>query len=489
MMRKATQAILVGALALFASACATTSDYQVSDREFAEIESAMRGHIEVLASDEFEGRRPGTRGEELTLDYLQTQLEQIGFVSGTNDPGNAWRAPVPLVSTMPVDSRIKFARRGRFTTLDQEASVAFTTSRRELVGEAELIFVGFAREEVPPEELSGRVALMLSDPGESPARRAALFANGAAAVITAVTSADTIAQIRAAVASERLHLASEEDASLSGFATYEALANVIGQSRWERWLEAAQSDDFEPVLTDFKATVEASSLRREFASHNLIGRLPGTDPAAGAILLLGHWDHFGVCRDETAPDRLCNGAVDNASGMALIIELSRRLAQRGPFDRDIYVLGTTAEEWGLLGARAFAESPPLPLEEIVVAFNFDTVALAGRGSPVGFIGEGRTPLDAIILEHIAASEREVGDREIASQFLARQDGWALLQEGVPTVLLSSAVGQQGLVQSYLSTDYHQPSDEAEGISLGGAIDDLLLHEVLISELANTANYP
>lgn len=480
---------LLAPLAVLVAGCATSSGYKLSDREFADVETAMLGHIEVLASEEFEGRRPGTRGEDLTLDYLQRELEQIGFVSGTNDPGHPWRAPVPMVSTMPLDSRIKFAHRGRFTTLEPQASAAFTTARRALVGEAELIFVGYAKQEVAPGELSGRVALILSEPGESPARRAALFANGAAAVVTAVSSEDTVAQIRASVARENLLLASEEDASLAGFATHDALAGVFGRTRWEQWTEAAERDDFTPFVTDFKATVEASSLRREFDSHNLIGRLPGSNPDAGAILLLGHWDHFGVCRGEEAPDRLCNGAVDNASGMAAILELASRLASRGPFERDIYVLGTTAEEWGLLGARAFVESPSLPLDEIVAAFNFDTVALAERGAPVGFIGEGRTRLDSIILDHIAQAERAVGDRQIAAQFLSRQDGWALLQAGVPTVLLSSAIGQAELVQSYLATDYHQPSDEVDKVTLGGAVDDVLLHEMIIATLLDPARYP
>src|SRR3546814_18767764 len=108
----------------------------------------------------------------------------------------------------------------------------------------------------------------------------------------------------------------------------------------------------------------------------------------------------------------------------------------------LYVLATSAEEWGLLGAKAFAENPPLPLESVVAAFNFDSVALAARGAPVGFVGEGKTPLDAVILDAIAGSRREVGDRELADPFIQRQDGWGLLQRGVPAVVLSSALGSR-----------------------------------------------
>ena len=476
-------------LILFVGACASTSAYRVSDRQFTEIEDALRGHVEVLASDEFEGRRPGTRGEELTLSYLQTELEQIGFVSGTNDPGNFWRAPVPLVSTTPVDSRIKFTKSGRFITLPPEQSVAFSTTRRALVGEADVVFVGYAKDDVSPDLLNGKVALMLSEPGRSPARRAQLLANGAVSVVTSVESEDTIAQVRQALAAERLQLESQVEDSLVGFVSAAALADVIGELRWNALLENALSDAFEPVELDIKATVEASSVRRDIRSANLIARLPGSNPEAGAILLLGHWDHFGICRGETEPDRLCNGAIDNASGMAVIIELSRRLASRGQLERDIYVLGTTAEEWGLLGTVAFAENPPIDLKNFVAAFNFDTVALAGRGEPVGFIGEGETQLSDTIVTMIEESGRTVGDRELAAQFTRRQDGWILSQAGVPTAMLSSAFGREEILMGYLSGVYHQPTDEVEGIILSGAVEDLLLHETLIRHIADPGKYP
>ena len=100
---------------------------------------------------------------------------------------------------------------------------------------------------------------------------------------------------------------------------------------------------------------------------------------------MSHWDHLGVCREDGELDRICNGAVDNASGMALVIELARRLAADGPFDRDIYVLGTTSEELGLLGAKAFVEAPSVPLDSIIAGFNFDTVAIAHNGQKLGFL--------------------------------------------------------------------------------------------------------
>ncbi|MEO0872193.1 MAG: M20/M25/M40 family metallo-hydrolase, partial [Pseudomonadota bacterium] len=146
----------------------------------------------------------------------------------------------------------------------------------------------------------------------------------------------------------------------------------------------------------------------------MIGRLAGTKPDAksdtGAVLLMAHWDHLGLCGPEGAEDRICNGAIDNASGIAVMLELARRLAEAGPYENDIYVLATSAEESGLLGAQAFAANPPLPLESIIAAFNFDSVALAKAGAPVGFIGEGRTSLDPLVLQVMAEAERDLGNR-------------------------------------------------------------------------------
>lgn len=480
---------LLAGLALLAGACSSTGGLRDSKADFASIESNMRGHIARLASEEFGGRRPGTDGEALTLNYIEGELKRAGYVSGTNDPGNFWRAPVPLVRTMPVSSRIEIRVGRNRTVLPAAQAAAFTRGRRGLIEGGEILFVGRQSASVGDEEIRGRIALMLSEPGQSPARRETLFGKGAAAIITVVDDEPSIDQIRGFYGNEKLAIVSEDQNHLTGFVTQSAIAAVLGAERWQRLIASADAADFAPVVVAATGTIEAVSDRRLITSHNLIGRLPGTKPGSGAILLLAHWDHFGQCGEEGEADRLCNGAVDNASGVALMLELARRLSAKGPHDRDIYVLATSAEEWGLLGAKAFVDSPPMPLDSVVAAFNFDTVALAVRGAPVGFVGEGKTPLDAIILDAIARARREVGDRELADQFIQRQDGWVLLQKGVPAVVLSSALGSKAVVDPYIATRYHRASDDIDGIELGGAVDDLLLHEELIRRLASTKHYP
>ena len=130
----------------------------------------------------------------------------------------------------------------------------------------------------------------------------------------------------------------------------------------------------------------------------------------------------------------------------------------------------------------------MPLATITAAFNFDTVAVAPAGTPVGYIGEGRTPLDETIKQVVTASGRELGNRDFAESFLRRHDGWAFLEQGVPAVLLSSTFSSAIVAGPYLAENYHRPSDEAAAIELGGAIDDLLLHEELVTRFASTQLY-
>jgi Zn-dependent M28 family amino/carboxypeptidase len=287
----------------------------------------------------------------------------------------------------------------------------------------------------------------------------------------------------------RVELASEEVDTLAAYVTDTALAGMIGPRRWARLKADAQAEDFAPLELNLAVAIEATADRQELTSYNLVGSIPGSTPGSGAVLLLAHWDHLGECSAADAADRICNGAVDNASGLAVMIELARRLKAGPPLQRDVYILATTAEEAGLLGARAFVKSPPLPLASIVAAFNFDMLGLAPGGSPVGYIGRGQEPLDALILAEIARAGRVEGDRDLADSFIRRQDGWILQQQGVPSVLLSSSYGSSGVLQPFLSSRYHRPVDELAAITLTGAVDDLLLHERLIRQLADPTRYP
>lgn len=486
--------LLVAVLAsLLLASCARAPVASAPDPVHADISGRMMADIRTLASDAFLGRKPGTPGGRATYEYIESRMGEIGLVTGTDDPGSYWRMPVDLVATTPLTGRLTLAQGREAVTLPGDAAAVYTPRRRALAiagpgTGVPVVFVGFGDGSVLGDAMAGAVAVMLADPGRDTARREALFAQRATAVLTVLPDGGALAAVRRAEEREKLGLAAEEQDTLSAYITDAAIARVLGARRWEGLKRDAALGDFAPLELKLSVNIEATADRREFASYNVVGRIPGTVPGSGAVLLLGHWDHLGECRPPGVADRICNGAADNASGIAMMLELARRLKEGPPLGRDVYVLATSAEEGGLLGARAFVRDPPLSLGSIVAAFNFDMMALAPAGSPVGFVGRGQTPLDGVILDELARSGRTLGDQSLADSFLQRQDGWALLQNGVPTVLLSTTFGSHAILDPFLSSHYHSPSDEADAIELGGAIEDLLMHEALIRRLADPARY-
>jgi hypothetical protein len=494
MMRRGIGWLVLGLASGLLAACAPAPVASVSTVDRTAIEARLRADIAVLASDDFGGRKPGTPGEEKTLAYIETRMTEIGVVSGTGDPGSYWRMPVDLVSTRPQSSQITLGKGSSLVTVAEAEGVAFTSRRRALAagGPATgvpVVFVGNGDGAQLGDAMAGAVAVMLADPGSDGPRRAALFAQRATAVVTILPDETALARLRRAGSRERVRLASEDQDNLSAYITDAAFAAAIGKARWEKLKAEAKLADFSPLELNLAMTLEAASERREFTSYNIVGMIPGKVPGSGAVLLLGHWDHLGECGAPDAEDRICKGAADNASGIASMLEMARRVKAGPPLARDLYLLATSAEESGLLGARAFAAAPPLPLSSIVAAFNFDMVAIAPAGSALGFIGRGRTPaLDQVIIDHIARSGRVLGDQALADSFVQRHDGAALLNSGVPTVLLSSSYGTRDILQPFLSSRYHRPSDEAAALDLSGTVDDLLLHEGLVRIVSDPAQY-
>ena len=489
MMQNRGRLFFIAIISIALSACAKVPLATAPAAEREAIAANLMRDISVLASDEFGGRMPGTDGEDLTVAFLIDGMQSAGLTSGTNDPGSAWRAPVALVGSKPSGSEISFQIGDETIAVTNEMGTAYTSANRILVDSSQMIFVGFEAGSIDQESIAGKVVVMLDEPGATQSRRAALIDAEPAAIIIVVEDAARMAFFKRIFDRESMGLASEEQKRLTAFVTRSAMVAANGEDHWDALVEEAASGGFSAGPLEATVSISATSDRREFTSSNVLGLLPGSMPGSGAVLLMGHWDHLGDCGDQQAGDLICNGAVDNASGIAVMMELSRRLNAAGPHDRDIYVLATSAEEAGLLGAKAFVNAPPIPLDTIVAAFNFDTAAVAPSGSPVGFVGEGRTPLDPIILDVMDQGGRELGNRDFAEEFVRRQDGWALLEQGVPAVFLSTAFSSQIVLGPYLSEDYHRPSDEIADIELGGAIDDLLLHQELVRRFASTAEYP
>ena len=457
------------------------------------LKAQLLAHIQELASDAYEGREPGTEGEAKTLRYIGKQWFEIGLESGTNNPRHSWFAPVTLIAREPDGSRAAFSRKGRRVYVTPDAVQAFTSGKRSLIENAPVLFVGAGRAMPTRAELAGRVALLLDGGQDGSERQNALLRAGASAVLTVLDGERTLDNVIARRGRSGYALASDElGGDLEAFITREGLNGVLaGTGQTVETLQAASAAaDFAPRLIDLAASLEATTRETRINTHNVIGKLPGRRSDAGAVLLLSHWDHFGVCAEPPAEHLICNGAVDNASGVAVLTEVARRLSALPAMDRDIYFVATTGEELGLLGAHAFAENPPLPLKQIVAAFNIDTVAIAPAGSPFAIVGKGMTPLDAGIAAVAKAQKKKLVDGDGANAYVRRQDGYALLQHDVPTVLVSTAWSDVPRMERFMETDYHRPADVLKPtIELGGAVDDVNFLVALARHFADVKKVP
>ncbi len=472
--------LLLAASLAFAPTAAAARRPAKADRATEELKAQLLAHITELASDAYEGREPGTEGEAKTLRYLGQQWFQIGLQSGTNDPGHAWFVPVTIVAREPDGSRAQFARKGRRVYVPPEDLLVLTSGKRSLIENTPLVFVGTGKAIPPRAELAGRVALLLDGEDETSERQNALLRGGASAVLTVLDGNRSLQNVRDHRRRLGYALAGEElGGDLEAFITAGGMDRALAGSGLTvaTLRRDAAAAAFVPRAIDLAATFEATTRETRIHTHNLIGKLPGRRPELGAVLLLAHWDHFGRCVPPPAEHQICNGAVDNASGVAVLTEVARRLAKGPLLDRDVYFLATTGEELGLLGAKAFAEDPPVPLDRIVAAFNIDTVAIGPAGLPFGIVGRGMTPLDPQIAAVAKAQKRKLAtdgkNDEKANAYVRRQDGWALLQHDVPAVMVSSSWGDMALVEHFMETDYHRPSDQVKpGLELGGAADDV-----------------
>jgi len=229
--------------------------------------------------------------------------------------------------------------------------------------------------------------------------------------------------------------------------------------------------------------------RRAFVAHNVVGMVPGRASDGRAVIVMAHYDHLGICAPEGAADRICNGAVDNASGTAALVAVAENVTKMR-LDRDVWFVATSAEEWGLLGAKAFADSPPLPLASIIAGFNLDTIAVAPSGAPVAMVAAKGVGLEPLVRDAARTMNRAWDGDDEAASFLQRQDGWALAQHGVPMIMAGGSFSDFKLLRAFLDSTYHSPADELlPGTPLGGAVDDANLHVELVRRAASRSLYP
>ncbi|HEX8572209.1 MAG TPA: M28 family peptidase [Allosphingosinicella sp.] len=464
---------------------------------------ALRRHIDVLAGDSFEGREPGTEGERKTILYIAGQLQSFGLEPA--GPAGSWYQRVDIAIRRPGD--VKSLWQGRREKLDRLAFgrdelILVGRSARETLAEAPVIFAGHGAvipdkgiDQLAGADLAGAVVLILYDSPPTPGfpayaqRVEAAAARGAAAVIGIVGSGLPWPVVQRIYDSGQRRLAIHEPPLIAG---------AMSQAAAEALMRAAHSDlaalleapgpSFAPVPLKLRASLEVATEIERLVTHNVVGRLRGSGGTGESLLYLAHWDHLGICEPEGA-DRICNGAVDNASGVAALIEIARSFA-RGPRPRrDLLFLATTAEELGLLGAEHFAARPPVPLDSIVAAINMDTLAVAPKGEKVAVIGRGAPALDALVDSTVAESGRVLDRDGEAEVFAERQDGWALARAGVPALVIGGTFANLGTLGRFLAGPYHSSADNpGPGLMLDGAAEDSDLMIAIGRKLADPARY-
>jgi hypothetical protein len=461
----------------------------------------LRRHIEILASDDYQGREPGTEGETRTIAYISAQFQAAGLEPA--GPNGSWYQPVGLVTRTPLDARNRWKGKGAPFSLEDEL-ILVGDHGEERIRHAPVVFAGHGA--VIPErgidqlagvDLKGAVALILFDAPDVEGfpdfgeRAKAVTDRGAAAVIGIIGDDIPWQAVQGMYRAGRHRLEIDGVPPIQGVMSQAAAARLALAAGTDlaHLLDLAPGPSFRAVALDLQASLNVRTEVKRLSSNNVVGRLRGSAAAGQSVLVLGHWDHFGFCRPEGAADRICNGAVDNASGIAELIETARGLSTGLRPKRDVLFLATTSEEEGLLGAEYFAARPIVPLGSIVAALNLDTVAIGHKGEKVTVVGHGIPTLDGLIAQTVHEQGRQMDGDQEADSFSDRQDGWALRRAGVPAVMVGGAFSDMEELGRFLAGAYHQPNDDlAHGIVLDGAAEDTDLSIALTRKLADPALY-
>lgn len=487
----------------------------------------LMAHIRVLASDRFEGRAPGTVGEELTVDYLTAQFRQMGLKPG--NPDGTYVQAVPLVGITSTRSASLTAggQRMRMRFPDDYVSVSRRFSPKIAVKDSDLVFVGYGV--VAPEygwddykgvDVRGKTVVMLiNDPAvpdpDDPSKLDDTSFNGKAMTYYGRwTYKYEIASEKGAAAALIVHETgpagypyevvsgswgredfdidrpdgNKDRVAVEGWITEERARKLFELSglRFEDMKKAAVRKDFKPVPLPAKASFTVNNKLRRVNSKNVIARLEGSDPALKDqyVVYTAHWDHLG--RDpKKEGDPIFNGALDNASGTAGLLELAQAYARLPqPPRRSVLFLAVTAEEKGLLGSKWYAAHPLYPLTRTVANINMDGLNQWGRTEDMVVIGKGQSTLEDTLAKMVGSQGRVlVPDPESEKGFYYRSDHFEFAKVGVPALYAEGGTVYRGKPaefsqqkrDEYTASDYHKVSDEVKpDWDLGGAVEDLRL---------------
>ena len=540
----------------FALACTTapsnvnTNSGAVSKSVAAELKPAFDSitandilqHTKVLSADEYEGRGPGTKGEELSVKYLTEQYQRLGLKPGNPDGTFVQKVPLVGFTGAPTASFNVGGKQINLTFPQDYVAVSRRFVPESKVENSDMVFVGYGV--VAPEygwddykglDVRGKTIVMLINDPQVPDSADPkklddkMFKGKAMTYYGRWTYKYEIAAQKGAAAAVIIH-----ETIPAGY-PYEVVSGSwsrenfdiqkpdknMGRAAVESWItterakelftasgqdfdalkKAALSKDFKPVALKAKANITVKNTLREINSINVIGKLEGADPALKNeyVIYTAHWDHLG--RDpKLTGDQIFNGALDNASGTATLLEIAEAFTKlTTPPKRSILFLAVTAEEKGLLGAKYYAENPLYPLNKTLANINKDGVNQWGRTTDITMVGDDNSTLIDLLREAATEQHRVVNpDPESEKGFYYRSDHFEFAKQGVPALYTDSGINYEGKDASfsqqkrdeYTDKDYHKVSDEIKpDWDLTGAVDDAQLLMMIGYRVAQGDKYP
>lgn len=496
--------------------------------------------IQTLSSDAFEGRGPATAGETKTVAYLIEQMKAAGLEPG-GDPeagGRSWTQKVPLLrSEISGNPKLVMTVAGTATPLAQGEQIAvraaMTGQRHVTINNAPLVFVGYGVsapekkwDDFKGVDVKGKILVVLvNDPDfESGAGD---FGGKAMTYYGRWTYKYEEAARRGAAGVIIVH---ETAPASYGWATVKnsntnTMFDIVrtnpkaSHTPMEAWLQLdeaekifrasgldfaaekkkAQTRGFRPVPLKATFSADYDVDAQVITSHNVVGRLPGAARPDETVIYSAHWDHLGVGQPDARGDRIYNGAVDNATGTAQLLELARIFAKGPRPQRSIVFLAVTAEEKGLLGSEYYAANPLYPLGKTVGVLNMDGGSIAGPTRNFTISGNAELELlDQLTLLAQARGRRYSPDPKPEAGHFYRSDHFPMAKRGVPAIsfdggndLVEGGTARgDSLADDYVRDRYHQPADEwGSDWTLTGMVADLNLLYTLGRDLANGRAWP
>ena len=495
-------------------------------------EETLKKHIVALSSDAFEGRKPFTHGEEMTLAYLQEETKKIGLQPGN---GDSFTQDVPLteISGHPSETMELIGPKSLSLKL-RDQYVAFTqrpVAEINLSG-SDLVFCGYGI--VAPEynwndyeglDMKGKTALVLvNDPGlggedstffkgstmtyygrwtykyEEAARQGA---SGILIIHESNMAGYPWAVVQGAGSGAKLNLNSlgYTPCEMQGWVSLDAAKEIFSTAGLDLQsnMMAARKPGFKAVPLPYKVTAGIKNEIRTNVSKNVVAMIPGTDQKDEYIIFSAHWDHLGIGA-VVDNDSIYNGARDNSTGSAALLAIAEAMVKEGPYKRSIVFLWVTAEEQGLLGSAYYAANPIFPPAKTVANINIDGMAAYGEMNDLSIIGYGQSEMETYAARAAEQQNRYIlPDQEPEKGYFFRSDHFNFAKIGIPALYAHGSFDHRTKGKEYAkeksdeyrSTAYHLPADEyIEGtFELSGILQDATLFYIVAKELANTKDWP